>query len=54
MKALITFGLLCLFINDFAQTSHKFELIDVFDIENISDPQISPNGEKIVYVRKFR
>jgi len=54
MKALITFGLLCLFINDFAQTSHKFELIDVFDIEYISDPQISPNGEKIVYVRNFK
>ncbi len=31
-----------------------FEPIDVFQIENISDPQISPDGNQIVYARNFR
>lgn len=31
----------------------KFELIDVFQLEYADDPQISPNGEKVVYVRSF-
>ncbi len=28
-------------------------LKDIFDIETVSDPQISPDGEKVVYVRQF-
>ncbi|MFQ5742164.1 MAG: S9 family peptidase [Acidobacteriota bacterium] len=31
----------------------KLEPIDVFQLEWASDPQISPDGEKIVYVRNF-
>ena len=37
-----------------AQTSNKLELSDVFDLEYVSDPQISPDGEKIIYVRNFK
>ncbi len=31
----------------------KFDLIDVFQLEYAADPQISPDGEQIVYVRSF-
>lgn len=31
----------------------RFRLIDVFELEWASDPQISPDGEHIVYVRNF-
>lgn len=37
-----------------AQPSDKFELTDVFDLEFVSDPQISPDGQKIIYVRNFK
>lgn len=30
------------------------ELTDFFDLEFVSDPQISPDGEKIIYVRNFK
>jgi dipeptidyl aminopeptidase/acylaminoacyl peptidase len=30
------------------------EQLDVFDIEFISDPQISPDGERVVYQRNFK
>ncbi len=32
----------------------KFEPQDVFQLENVSDPQISPDGNQIVYARNFR
>jgi acylaminoacyl-peptidase len=31
----------------------KFQLIDVFQLEYAADPQISPDGQTIVYVRSF-
>lgn len=31
-----------------------FEPLDVFQIEHISDPQISPDGQHIVYARNFK
>ncbi len=31
----------------------RFRPIDVFDLEYASDPQVSPDGERIVYVRNF-
>ena len=31
-----------------------FEPMDVFDLEYVSDPQISPDGQYIVYVRNFK
>ncbi|MFQ5640173.1 MAG: prolyl oligopeptidase family serine peptidase [bacterium] len=32
---------------------NRFQPIDVFQLEYASDPQISPDGQKIVYVRSF-
>lgn len=37
-----------------AQLSTKLELNDVFNLEYVSDPQISPDGQTIVYVRNFK
>ncbi len=36
------------------QPNGKFEPIDIFDIEMVSDPRISPDGKTIVYVRNFK
>jgi len=32
---------------------NRFRLIDVFELEYASDPQISPDGKQVVYVRNF-
>ena len=37
-----------------AQISSNLEPIDIFDMEYVSDPQISPDGSKIIYVRNFK
>ncbi len=37
-----------------AQEKSNLELIDIFDMEYISDPQISPDGTQVVYVRNFK
>lgn len=36
------------------ELSNKFEALDIFDMEFVSDPQISPDGEQILYVRNFK
>ncbi|MEN0048077.1 MAG: S9 family peptidase [Bacteroidota bacterium] len=38
----------------YAQTSNILEPINIFDLEFASDPQISPDGKSIVYVRNFK
>ena len=38
----------------FSQSSKKLEPIDVFSLEYVSDPHISPDGKKILYVRNFK
>jgi len=43
----LTYTLIC-------QTSDVLEPIDIFDIEFVGDPQISPDGSKVVYVRHFK
>lgn len=35
-----------------AEEDPRFTRMDVFDLQWVSDPQISPGGEKIVYVRR--
>ena len=40
-------------INAFSQTSNIFEPIDVFDLEYVSNTQISSNGDKVLYQRNF-
>ncbi len=37
-----------------AQTTSNLELIDIYNMEFISDPQISPDGNQILYVRNFK
>ena len=51
--------LFCLFLLpdiSFAQTKTEatLELMDIFDMEYISDPQIAPDGAHIVYARNFK
>ncbi len=48
------FSALIFFNTAEAQLSKKFEPIDVFDIEFVSDPEISPSGDKIVFQRNFK
>jgi acylaminoacyl-peptidase len=37
-----------------AQEKSNLELIDIFNYEFVADPQISPDGSKIIYVRNFK
>ncbi|NAS11592.1 S9 family peptidase [Poritiphilus flavus] len=32
----------------------KLELLDIFNMEYVSDPQISPDGKQVIYVRNFK
>ncbi len=41
-------------VSSFAQMSDVMEPLDVFELEFVSDPQISPDGKKIIYVRNFK
>jgi acylaminoacyl-peptidase len=54
MRFLILVLLLTVTCDGFAQSSEIFEPLDVFDLEFVSDPQISPDGKQIVYVRNFK
>lgn len=38
----------------FAQQSNQLELLDVFNLEYVSDPQISPDGKHVIYTRNFK
>ena len=38
----------------YSQIQSNLELIDLFNMEFVSDPQISPDGSKIIYVRNFK
>tara|TARA_R100001369_G_scaffold20091_1_gene36680 strand:- start:173872 stop:175884 length:2013 start_codon:yes stop_codon:yes gene_type:complete len=51
-KLLLLFLLTCQV--SVAQPSDKLELLDIFNLEYISDPQISPDGKQVVYVRNFK
>ena len=51
MKKILLISLVT--ISAFSQTSNIFEPIDVFDLEYVSNPQISPSGDKVLYQRNF-
>jgi len=55
MKRLRITLLLLVAINPlvFGQVQSNLELLDIFNMEYVSDPQISPDGSKIIYVRNF-
>ncbi|MEE9571872.1 MAG: S9 family peptidase [Candidatus Neomarinimicrobiota bacterium] len=38
----------------FGQVQSNLKLIDIFNMEFVSDPQISPDGTKVIYVRNFK
>ena len=38
----------------FGQQKTNLELTDIFNMEFVSDPQISPDGTKIIYIRNFK
>jgi len=48
--------ILFLFTSTFilGQTKTNLELTDIFNMEYVSDPQISPDGSQILYVRNFK
>ncbi|WP_235298790.1 S9 family peptidase [Portibacter marinus] len=54
MRILKILLLVIVAVNLQAQTKSNLELIDIFNYEYVSDPQISPDGSKIVYVRNFK
>src|SRR5215471_2738035 len=35
------------------QRNDRLQPMDIFNIQSVADPQISPDGKKIVYVRRF-
>jgi acylaminoacyl-peptidase len=46
-------GLLLGLVSTAQGNSGKLEIGDIFDLESATDPQISPDGKQIVYVRQF-
>ncbi|MCR9227413.1 MAG: S9 family peptidase [Flavobacteriaceae bacterium] len=56
MKRILSTMLLLVAINPlgFGQVQSNLELLDIFNMEYVSDPQISPDGSKIIYVRNFK
>ena len=47
----VTLFLVCSHTNGFSQIKTNFDYLDVFQLEYAGDPQISPNGDYIVYRR---
>ena len=57
MRKSLMYPLLLLFLLPFvtvAQLSSKLEPTDIFKLEQVTDPQIAPDGIKVVYVRNFK
>lgn len=53
-KAVAIFSLIVLLVSfASADDTKRFEMMDVFDLEYATDPQISKDGKQIVYVRNF-
>ncbi len=52
---LLTFGLLFTWVTaaSAAEKPDRLEPLDVFNLQYAADPQISPDGSRIVYVRQF-
>jgi acylaminoacyl-peptidase len=53
MKKLIL--LFCVFNISFSLSAQKLlEPVDIFDMEYVTDPQISPDGSQVIYTRNFK
>lgn len=48
---LLIFALSCV---QLTFTQNLLEPVDIFDIEYVSDPQVSPDGSQIIYTRNFK
>ena len=53
MKRALALGVLVLAARPCAGESRPLQPMDVFDLESASDPQVSPDGSRVVYVRSF-
>jgi len=53
-NTLIAIFIVLLHTTVFALEKTNLELKDLFDMEYISDPQISPDGSQVVFIRNFR
>ena len=53
-KISLVLGMLFAFFLSHAQEKSNLRIIDIFNMEFISDPQISPDGSQILYVRNFK
>ena len=54
-RTILSLSLLLIFaFYGISQQKSPMELTDVFDLEYVSDPQISPDGSRVVYVRNFK
>ena len=55
LRFLLFFPLLLLISSwGFSQGKTNLELTDIFSLEYVSDPQISPDGTRVIYVRNFK
>lgn len=54
MKKLLIFLLVLNSAPSWGQPSTIFEPIDIFNLEFVSNPQISPDGSKIIFTRNFK
>lgn len=55
MRSIRTLEALCLLfltVATAASAADRFSALDVFELENAADPQISPDGRQVVYVRQ--
>ncbi len=52
LAALLVAGSAAGQVNDEAATADRFQYLDVFELEVASDPRISPDGSRVVYVRR--
>ncbi len=54
MRNVLTLLLLTLSSISYSQIKTNLEPLDIFNYEFVSNPQISPDGSKIIYVRNFK
>ena len=53
-KTMLFYLLLLVSSFSFAQGKTELQLTDIFSLEYVSDPQISPDGTRVIYVRNFK
>ncbi len=56
MKTYFKILTICFLVSSYSygQIQSNLELIDIFNMEYISGPKISPDGNKVIYVRHFK